>query len=104
MLDSEGYEFLLRVRLQLVQHSSNAAMNVTIYSGSDHPSADRHVATSGAYDDARSGVVTPQTNLSKGRWWIVPSTYNPGVQATFQLIVYSTTPIDVQLRQRNATT
>ncbi|KAK7472367.1 cysteine protease [Stygiomarasmius scandens] len=94
----------VKVRLQLVQHSSNAAMNVTIYSGSDHPSADRHVATSGAYDDARSGVVTPQTNLSKGRWWIVPSTYNPGVQATFQLIVYSTTPIDVQLRQRNTTT
>ncbi|THV06173.1 cysteine proteinase [Dendrothele bispora CBS 962.96] len=93
----------VKVRLQLVQHSSNVAVNVTIYSASDSPSTDRHVATSGAYDDARSGVVTPQTNLSKGRWWIVPSTYNPGVQATFQLIVYSTAPIEVQPRPRKTT-
>ncbi|KAF8236080.1 cysteine proteinase [Tricholoma matsutake] len=49
----------------------------------------KHIVTSGAYNDAISGVVTPQTIISAGKYWAVPSTYNPGVEAEFQLIVYS---------------
>ncbi|KAF5355468.1 hypothetical protein D9758_006317 [Tetrapyrgos nigripes] len=88
----------VQVRLQLLEQS-NTAINVTIYAASEHISPDRHFATSGAYDSAISGVVTPDTTLSKGKWWIIPSTYNPGVQAAFQLIVYSTASIDIQLRR-----
>lgn len=49
----------------------------------------QHVATSGPYSDARSGVVTPQVVLQPGRYVVVPSTYNPGLEASFKLVVYS---------------
>jgi len=36
-------------------------------------------------------VAIPQVSLSVGKYWIIPSTYNAGVQAAFPLTVYSTT-------------
>uniref|UniRef100_A0A0W0FBM1 Calpain catalytic domain-containing protein n=1 Tax=Moniliophthora roreri TaxID=221103 RepID=A0A0W0FBM1_MONRR len=84
----------LQIRLQLDKPQTSTSMNVTIYPASQGISPDRHISTSGGYDDALSGVITPMTILSKGKYWIVPSTYNPGVQASFKLIVYSTVSVE----------
>lgn len=78
----------LKIRLQLLRPSTSS-LNVTIFPASPNGSLGRHIVTSGAYNDAISGVVTPQTIISAGKYWAVPSTYNPGVEAEFQLIVYS---------------
>ena len=76
-------------------HPSTAtALNVTVYPalGGD-PSLSlvqtRNAMTSGAYDDAIAGVATPQATLSAGKHYIVPSTYNPGSEAAFRIIIYS---------------
>ncbi|EEB93679.1 hypothetical protein MPER_07629 [Moniliophthora perniciosa FA553] len=84
----------LQIRLQLDKPQTSTSMNVTIYPASQGITPDRHISTSGGYDDALPGVITPMTILSKGRYWIVPSTYNPGVQASFKLIVYSTVSVE----------
>lgn len=47
------------------------------------------VATSGAYSETLAGVVTPLVTLAKGMYEVVPSTYSPGVQTEFRLVVYS---------------
>jgi calpain-7 len=80
-------------------------LNVTLYSDlesnvSSSSTQKRHVTTSGAYDDGIAGVVTPEITLGAGKYIVVPSTYTPGCEAGFKLIVYSTvsgvtlTPID----------
>lgn len=83
----------LRIRLQLLQPSTAIALNVTVYTNSHNNIAtslrQRHIATSGAYDDAIAGVVTPQTTLGAGKYYVVPSTYNPGTQAGFRMVFYS---------------
>lgn len=79
-----------RVRLQLLRPQTTTAVNLTIFPSSSTGALGRHITTSGGYDDSIAGVATPQISLSVGKYWIVPSTYNPGVQGTFQLIVYST--------------
>ncbi|KAJ3986206.1 hypothetical protein F5890DRAFT_1572426 [Lentinula detonsa] len=79
------------IRLQLLRPSSSISLNVTVYPTSvDNINSTKHVATSGPYDDPITGVVLPLTSLPKGRYWVVPSTYNPGIQTGFQLIVFST--------------
>ncbi|KAJ3715961.1 hypothetical protein DFJ43DRAFT_1126860 [Lentinula guzmanii] len=79
------------IRLQLLRPSSSISLNVTVYPASvDNINSTKHVATSGPYDDPITGVVSPLTSLPKGRYWVVPSTYNPGIQTGFQLIVFST--------------
>lgn len=86
----------VKIRLQLLQPSTATSLNVTIYpvpSPSSFVVCNltnlRHTATSGAYDDCIAGVATPQIALAKGKYWIVPSTYNPGMEARFKIIVYS---------------
>lgn len=82
--------FSCRVRLQLINPGSSSPLNVTIYSANvTDPDTTTHITTSGGYHDAISGVVTPLVSLARGKYWIVPSTYSPGVQASFLLIVYS---------------
>ncbi|KAF5383408.1 hypothetical protein D9757_006162 [Collybiopsis confluens] len=80
----------IQIRLQLLRPSSSISLNVTVYSASENLASDRHVMTSGPYDDAITGVITLLTSLPAGRYWVVPSTYNPGTQTDFQLIVFST--------------
>lgn len=70
-------------------------MNVTCFSGvgknaTTSLSQARGIATSGAYDDDMAGVAIPPTTLAAGRYYIVPSTYTPGFEASFKLIVYCT--------------
>jgi calpain-7 len=79
-----------RVRLQLLRPKSTTAVNLTILPSSATGSLGRHLATSGGYDDSIAGVATPQISLSVGKYWVITSTYNPGFQGAFQLIVYST--------------
>jgi calpain-7 len=80
-----------RIRLQLLQPSASVALNVTVYSQHVIPSLNqqRHVLTSGAYDDTIAGVATPQISVAAGKYYVVPSTYNPGTEVGFKLIVYS---------------
>ncbi|KAJ7099454.1 hypothetical protein B0H15DRAFT_771653, partial [Mycena belliarum] len=80
----------LKVRLQLLRPKSTTAVNLTIFPASATGVLGRHLATSGAYDDSIAGVVTPPLSLGVGKYWAIPSTYNPGFQGAFQLIVYST--------------
>ncbi|KAF9029355.1 cysteine proteinase [Hymenopellis radicata] len=85
----------IKVRLQLIRPGASAPLNVTILPPNS-ASSTAHITTSGAYDDAISGVVTPQMSLNKGKYWVVPSTYSPGVQAPFQLILYSSVSVAVK--------
>ncbi|KAJ7603725.1 hypothetical protein B0H17DRAFT_1222383 [Mycena rosella] len=80
----------LRVRLQLLRPKTTTAVNLTIFPSSATGSLGRHITTSGGYDDSIAGVTTPQISLGVGKYWVIPSTYNPGFQGAFQLIVYST--------------
>jgi calpain-7 len=84
----------LRIRLQLLQPSTAIALNVTVYSDFQNDVSasikrQRHVTTSGAYDDAIAGVSTPQVTIGVGKYYIVPSTYNPGIEVGFRMLVYS---------------
>ncbi|KAF8807060.1 hypothetical protein BYT27DRAFT_7242680 [Phlegmacium glaucopus] len=81
----------LKIRLQLLQPSTSIALNVTVYPQYVKPSLNqqRHVLTSGAYDDTIAGVATPQISVAAGKYYAVPSTYNPGTEVGFKLIVYS---------------
>ncbi|KAI0827990.1 hypothetical protein BC628DRAFT_1432146 [Trametes gibbosa] len=85
----------LRFRLQLARAHATGSLNLTIFHASVGATASTHVATSGPYSDATSGVVIPQTTFQPGRYLAIPSTYNPGIQAGFVLIVYSTTALQV---------
>ncbi|KAJ7188874.1 hypothetical protein C8R46DRAFT_1056044 [Mycena filopes] len=91
----------LKIRLQLLRPKAPAALNLTLFPAPPVGSAalGRHITTSGAYDDNVAGVVTPQVALGVGKYWVIPSTYAPGVLAAFQLIVYSSnTRVDVAER------
>ncbi|KAJ7650562.1 hypothetical protein FB45DRAFT_730213 [Roridomyces roridus] len=79
----------LKVRLQLLKPKTTAGLNLTIFhatTGALGP----HITTSGGYDDSVTGVVTPQISLGAGKYWAIPSSYHPGFQNAFELIVYST--------------
>ena len=82
----------LRLRLQLAEPSSysSVALNLTVFNPPTGAGAlGRRVATSGPYSDAVSGVLIEQLTLQQGRYLVVPSTYNTGVEAGYRLIVYS---------------
>ncbi|TBU43387.1 hypothetical protein BD309DRAFT_991045 [Dichomitus squalens] len=81
----------LRFRLQLTEPSPPVALNVTVFNLPTGTGAlGRHVATSGPYSDAISGVIIEKLTLQAGKYLVVPSTYKAGVQAAFRLIMYST--------------
>ncbi|RPD57666.1 cysteine proteinase, partial [Lentinus tigrinus ALCF2SS1-6] len=80
----------LKFRLQLSEPSPSLALNLTVFNTSTGTTLGRHVATSGPYSDALSGVVIENLTLQPGRYLVVPSTYKPGMIAAFRLIVYST--------------
>jgi calpain-7 len=75
----------------LLQPSTSIALNVTVYPQPITTSLNqhRHVLTSGAYDDTIAGAATPQISVAAGKYYVVPSTYNPGAEVGFKLIMYS---------------
>ncbi|KAH9481424.1 Calpain-like protease palB/RIM13 [Psilocybe cubensis] len=82
------------IRLQLLQPSTAVALNLAIYPGSKDGFAtsferQKYLATSGPYDDAIAGVAIQSATLAPGKYYVVPSTYNPGVELMFRMIVYS---------------
>ncbi|RPD57684.1 cysteine proteinase, partial [Lentinus tigrinus ALCF2SS1-6] len=79
----------LKFRLQLSQPSPSLALNLTVFNTSTGSTLGRHVATSGPYSDALSGVVIENLTLQPGRYLVVPSTYRPEMIAAFRLVVYS---------------
>ncbi|KAI0359564.1 cysteine proteinase, partial [Trametes cingulata] len=81
----------LQFRLQLAKPFPTASLNLTVFDASTGASSSIHVATSGPYSDATSGVVIPQRTYQPGRYLAVPSTHSPGIRTSFVLIVYSTT-------------
>ncbi|KAI0753163.1 hypothetical protein C8Q80DRAFT_1097736, partial [Daedaleopsis nitida] len=82
----------LKLRLQLAESEPSIALNLTLFNATTGSSGTlgRHIATSGPYSDAISGVLIDKVSLQPGRYLIVPSTYKPGVLASFKLIMYST--------------
>lgn len=82
-----------RIRLQSLQPSGILALNVTIYAdrGGDISASLRHqrVSTSGAYEDSTAGVATPQFSIGAGKYYVIPSAYNPGTTGGFRMLVYS---------------
>ncbi|KAK7057703.1 calpain catalytic domain-containing protein [Favolaschia claudopus] len=83
----------VKIRLQLLRPKALAALNLTLFPAPEPSSGralGRHISTSGAYDDSVAGVAIPQIALAVGRYWVVPSTYAPGVLHEFQIVVYST--------------
>jgi len=87
--------------MQLVQPSTAIPLNITLYSViQDNVQLSleqkRNVATSGAYDSSIAGVATPQITIGAGRYYVVPSTYSPGVEAGFRILVYSASSVTVK--------
>ncbi|KAG6910420.1 hypothetical protein DXG01_010775 [Tephrocybe rancida] len=89
----------IKIRLQLIRPFTATSLNITIFPDSPDGTLRRHIATSGAYNDAISGVATPQLTLGAGKYLAVPSTYNPGVEVGFHLLIY-TTVAGVKVSQR----
>jgi len=79
-----------RIRLQLSQPSASTPLNISLFLPTKTGSLGELVATSGPYTNSISGVATPHIFLKPGKYQLVPSTYNPGTQVAFQLIIYST--------------
>jgi hypothetical protein len=93
-----------RIRLQLMRPST-ASLNITLFPSSSEDSLGTHIITSGPYSDAVSGVATPLVSVTPGKYLLIPSTYNPGVQAAFRLTVYSTNvAVNIQVVPRNTGT
>ncbi|KAI0070564.1 cysteine proteinase [Panus rudis PR-1116 ss-1] len=78
-----------KIRLQLLDSSQSAPINVALFRLTEKGTLGPHVVTSGPYSDTVSGVVTPQVNLHPASYLIVPSTYTPGILANFRLVCYS---------------
>jgi calpain-7 len=73
-----------------VDYAPAVPLNVTLFPGATSGTGlGRHIATSGSYSDALPGVSLPETQLAAGSYVLVPSTFRPGVQARFRIIVYS---------------
>ncbi|KAL4248263.1 peptidase C2 family protein [Abortiporus biennis] len=85
----------VKIRLQIMDTNRNTLINVTLFQLTDKNTLGPHLATSGPYSDSVSGVITPQVTLQPGNHVIVPSTYNPGIEASFRLIVYSSSSTTV---------
>ncbi|KAI0090683.1 hypothetical protein BDY19DRAFT_992108 [Irpex rosettiformis] len=86
----------VKTRLQLITPDGSTAINVTLFRSTSRHTLGTHVATSGPYSDSVCGVVTPQITLQSGSYFIVPSTYNPGVQTAFKLLVYTSSNMSVE--------
>ena len=84
-----------RIRLQLIEAHKAASINVTIFQVSDTGKLGPHVATSGPFSDAICGVITPLVTLQPGNYRIISSTFSPGIEASFRLLVYSSGPVGV---------
>ncbi|KAG6828848.1 hypothetical protein H0H92_006607 [Tricholoma furcatifolium] len=80
----------IKIRLQLIRPFTATSLNITVFPAYPGGSLGRHIATSGAYSDAISGVTTPQFSLGPGKYLAVLSTYNPGVESAFQVLIYTT--------------
>nr|GAT49101.1 predicted protein [Mycena chlorophos] len=77
----------IKIRLQLVRPTPSSAINLTLFPAG---SLVQHLTSSGGYDDSIAGVVTPQTKLAPGKYWMVPSTYSPGVHGPFEIVLHTT--------------
>ncbi|CCM05215.1 uncharacterized protein FIBRA_07425 [Fibroporia radiculosa] len=88
----------LKIRLQLSDSAPRVAVNVSIF----HPRSmgGALIATSGPYSDALAGVVTPHVTLQPGTYLCIPSTYHPGVQRAYKLLVYSTIAVKVSVAEK----
>ncbi|EIN06603.1 hypothetical protein PUNSTDRAFT_115140 [Punctularia strigosozonata HHB-11173 SS5] len=83
----------LSARLQLLIAAPPVPLNLTLFPATSSQTLSRHIATSGPYSDATCGVLLPSTTVPAGTYWLVPSTYDRGVEGTFRIIVYATAPI-----------
>ncbi|KAJ1306068.1 hypothetical protein OPQ81_010780 [Rhizoctonia solani] len=83
----------ISARLQMTSKKQSyppPALNLTLFERNAQGLPGKQVATSGAYSDAVSGVMIPDISLRPGIYLFVPSTYYPGVQGDFQILLYST--------------
>ena len=91
------------MRLQLSVQAHDAPINVTIFAAAQNADGDlrpgQEVASSGAYSAFVAGCVTPEIRLrpSTAGYLIVPSTYSPGVLASYILNVLSDHPVSLEL-------
>lgn len=79
-----------RIRMQLLQASSGVAINASLFEMDDAGGIGPQVFTSGPYSDAISGVTILESAIAAGHYILVPSTYASGVEAGFQVMLYST--------------
>lgn len=85
-------------RLQLLARAPGVSTNLSLFPSSS-PTLQRCIASSGPYSDALSGVDIAKRGMSPGKYYLVPSTYHPGVCARFRIVVYSgVSGIEVVLR------
>ncbi|KAJ3487156.1 hypothetical protein NLI96_g3727 [Meripilus lineatus] len=85
----------LKARLQLHEANKITSINLTLFSLGEPRKLGPHIATSGPYSDAVSGVVIPQTTMKAGNYLLIPSTFSPGIEAGYLLIIYSSGQITV---------
>ena len=92
------------MRLQPIQPSPAIAVNITLFSALPHDNSTsgvalgRQIATSGGYvdgTDSPAGVTISQTKLKPGRYYVVASTFDPGLHTNFQLFVFTSVELPV---------
>ncbi|KAF8589518.1 cysteine proteinase [Ramaria rubella] len=78
------------IRMQLLQASPSLALNVSLFSIDKAGGPGKQLLTSGPYSDAIAGVVIPHSSVSSGDYLLIPSAKTSGVEAGFQISLYST--------------
>ena len=76
--------------MQATSPSPFLALNVSLFAADKKGGLGRQISTSGPYSDAIAGVLIPQHAIAAGDYLLVPSTYAPGVEGGFQVLLYST--------------
>ncbi|KAG8959966.1 hypothetical protein FRC00_001028, partial [Tulasnella sp. 408] len=88
-------------RLQHVDAPSGTAINLTIFRKDDAGEMGEQVVTSGSYADAVCGVATsPLQVQGPAVYSAIVSTFDPGVEARFELTAYSSAcPVSLDASQ-----
>ncbi|THH18691.1 hypothetical protein EW146_g2354 [Bondarzewia mesenterica] len=81
----------IRIRLQSLHNRVSPSLNISVFPSPWSLPVGRSLLSSGPYSDALSGVVTPLVPIRAGKYIIVPSTFDVGVEGRFKFVVYSST-------------
>jgi len=89
----------VQARLYL-PHPAPVPINVTVFKRAQAGGIGEQVATSGPYVEATSGVAVPRTKLAAGVYLVIPSTFESGMFAEWNLDVWADKTCTVELARK----